>query len=356
MRLFGASLLKNMLNIVYFSGLSQLLKPMAQGDGIIFMLHHILPNAAQDNTKFRPNGLLEITPDFLEQVIVYLQTNDYEIISIDEAQRRMNNRTAKAKKPYIVFTIDDGYLDNLEHAYPIFKKYNCPFTIYVTTDLCDHKLFMWWRALDAVIRDNVAVEFSEFGIKINKPTNNVEQKYAAYNEIYWQLRDMGEVEKRQAVMALAKKYGFDPIEETKSVAMSWQQLKQLDQDDLVTIGAHTISHSAIAKLSDADAKIEIEQSRKIIHDKTGITCEHFCYPYGSAAEANMREFKMTEQAGYKTAVTTQKGMLYAEHKAHLYALPRVSLNGDFQHIRYVKTYISGLPFMLWNRFRKIHKY
>lgn len=356
MRLFGASLLKNMLDLVYFTGLSRLFNPIVQGDGIIFMLHHILPNAMQDKAKFRPNGLLEITPEFLEQVIIYLQANDYEIISLDEAAERLNNRTAKGKKPYIIFTIDDGYLDNLEHAYPIFKKYNCPFTIYVATDLCDHRLFMWWRALDAVIRDNLAVEFNVFGIKIDKPTRNVEEKYATYNEIYWQLRDMGEVEKREAVLALAQKYNFDPIEETKSVAMSWQQVKQLDQDELVTIGAHTISHSAIAKLSDADAKTEIEHSRQIIHDKTGILCEHFCYPYGSPAEANLREFKFAQQADYKTAVTTQKGMLYAGHKAHLYALPRVSLNGDFQHIRYVKIYISGLPFMLWNRFKKIHKY
>uniref|UniRef100_A0A2A4Z931 Chitooligosaccharide deacetylase n=1 Tax=OCS116 cluster bacterium TaxID=2030921 RepID=A0A2A4Z931_9PROT len=356
MRLFGASLLKNMLNFVYFSGLSTALKPVMQGDGIIFMLHHILPDAVQDESKFRPNGLLEVTPDFLEQVILYLQANDYEIISLDEMQSRLESGVAKPKKPYIIFTIDDGYLDNLEHAYPVFKKHNCPFTIYVATDLCDHKLFMWWRALDAVIRDNPSVEFDAFGIKINKPTGNVSEKYAAYNEIYWQLRDMGEVEKRQAVLALAKKYKFDPIEETKLVAMSWVQLKQLEQDELVTIGAHTISHSAIAKLSDADAKIEIEQSRAIIRDKTGIECAHFCYPYGSAAEANLREFKLTEQAGYKTAVTTQKGMLYAGHKAHLHALPRVSLNGDYQHIRYVKTYLSGLPFMLWNRFRKIHKY
>lgn len=345
-----------MLDFVYFTGLSQALKPITQGEGIIFMLHHILPDATPSDVKFKPNGLLEITPSFLEQVIVYLQQNNYDIISFDEAQKRLKNGTGKNKRPYIVFTIDDGYLDNLEHAYPVFKKYNCPFTIYVATDLCDHKLFMWWRALDAVIKNNSNVEFAKFGIEINKSIKSVEEKYAAYNEIYWQLRDMGEDEKRQAVLALAHKYNFDPIAETKLVAMSWQQLKQLEQDELVTIGAHTISHSALAKLSDKDAQFEIEQSRAIIAKNTDIDCQHFCYPYGSADEANLREFKLTEKAGYKTAVTTQKGMLYKGHKQHLFALPRVSLNGNFQHIRYVKTYLSGLPFMLWNRFRKIHKY
>lgn len=345
-----------MLDLCYYSGFSHLAKPFVQGDGIIFMLHHILPTAAQDDSKFRPNGLLEITPKFLEEVIVYLRANEYEIVSLSEAQQRISAGVAIGKKPFVVFTIDDGYLDNLEHAYPVFKKYNCPFTIYVATDLSDHKLFMWWRALDAVIKNNNRVEYNKFGIEINKPTTNVAEKYAAYNEIYWQLRDMGEDQKREAVMGLAQKYNFDPIEETKSVAMSWQQIREIEQDELVTIGAHTISHSALAKLTDADAKTEIEQSAAIIKAQTGIECMHFCYPYGSAAEANLREFKLTEEAGYKSAVTTQKGMIYANHKDHMFALPRVSLNGDYQNIRYVKTYISGLPFMLWNRFHKIHQY
>lgn len=356
MRLFGASLLRNMLDFVYFTGLSTVSKPVTQGEGIIFMLHHILPNAVQDETKFRPNGLLEITPEFLDETIQYFRDHDYEIISLGEMNERLENGDLARKKPYVVFTIDDGYLDNLEHAFPVFKKHNCPFAIYVTTDLCDQKLFMWWRALDAVIRDNDHVAFDECNIYIDQETKSVEQKYLAYNHVYWQLRDMEENEKRESVAALALKYDHDSLDETRKVAMSWEQLKRLEQDELVTIGAHTISHSAIAKLTDEQAVMEIEQSREIIKAHTGIECKHFCYPYGSPAEANKREFKLAKKAGYKTAVTTQKGMLYPQHKEYLHALPRVSLNGEYQNIRYVKTYVSGLPFMLWNKFKKIHQY
>jgi hypothetical protein len=31
----------------------------------------------------------------------------------------------------------------------------------------------------------------------------------------------------------------------------------------------------------------------------------------------------------------------------------VSLNGDYQALRYVDLYLSGAPFALWNRFRRI---
>jgi hypothetical protein len=56
--------------------------------------------------------------------------------------------------------------------------------------------------------------------------------------------------------------------------------------------------------------------------------------------------------GLETAVTTQKGLLYPEHAQELTALPRLSLNGDFQDIRYVKALLSGMPFALMNTLKR----
>jgi peptidoglycan/xylan/chitin deacetylase (PgdA/CDA1 family) len=90
-----------------------------------------------------------------------------------------------------------------------------------------------------------------------------------------------------------------------------------------------------------------------IEKELGRPCRHFSYPYGDPGSAGEREFRIAEELEIETAVTTQKGLLYAEHAGQLTALPRLSLNGDFQDMRYVKALLSGLPFALMNTLQRL---
>ena len=56
-------------------------------------------------------------------------------MSLDKAQRRLVEQDFERK--FVCFTLDDGYLDNYLNAYPVFKKYGAPFTVYVNTGMPD---------------------------------------------------------------------------------------------------------------------------------------------------------------------------------------------------------------------------
>ena len=86
----------------------------------------------------------------------------------------------------------------------------------------------------------------------------------------------------------------------------------------------------------------------------GRKVEHFCYPVGDATAAGPTEFAIARELGFKSAVTTRPGVLFPEHRDHLWALPRISLNGEFQRMRYVRVLTSGAATAVWNCFRRVN--
>ena len=65
------------------------------------------------------------------------------------------------------------------------------------------------------------------------------------------------------------------------------------------------------------------------------------------------DFELIRQAGFEAAVTTRRGLIFSQHAHHLTALPRVTLNGNFQKLRYVDVLMSGSAFALWNGFKRV---
>ena len=79
---------------------------------------------------------------------------------------------------------------------------------------------------------------------------------------------------------------------------------------------------------------------------------HLAYPYGDRlAAAGVKSRWRT--AGFNTAVTTRPGMMFAENAEYLTALPRVSLNGNYQDERILPVLTSGAATAMWNGFRRV---
>ncbi|HZP08925.1 polysaccharide deacetylase family protein [Methyloceanibacter sp.] len=343
------AMMKAAMSGLYHTGAHRLLAPYTQGVGLIFTLHQVHPEPAEPKA-FAPNRILEVTPGFLDAVIDQVQEAGLDIVSLDEAVRRLREEDPRR---FVSFTFDDGYRDNLEYAYPLFRKRSLPLTLYVPTDYPDGKGELWWIALEEIVARAEEIELCRDGALWTLPTATMPEKYRAYNEIYWWLRRIDEATQRQVVRALAERYDVDMGADCRRLIMGWDEIRQLAEDPLVTIGAHTKSHFAIAKLPPARALDEMTGSASRIERELGVRPLHFAFPYGDPGSAGPRDFALAREAGFKTAVTTRKGMLFPAHRPHLAALPRVSLNGEYQSLSYTALYLSGAPFALWNRFRQV---
>jgi len=343
----STTLLKAALAAVHYSGAESFLGPLTKGVGVIFMLHQVRP---EPPLAFEPNRILKVTPDFLEAVVGTMLESRFDVISLDEVPSRLR---AEGERPFACFTFDDGYRDNRDYAYPIFKRHRLPFAIYVPTEFADGHGDLWWLTLERVLRAAPHITLAMNGEGRHFSLKTAAQKERAYRQIYWWLRSIPEELARGAVAELAAAHNIDHRATQDGLIMSWDELREMAKDPLVTIGAHTKSHLALGKLSEAEARAEMAESIARIECELKHPCRHFSYPYGCANSAGPREFRIAKELGVLTAVTTQKGLLYPEHAEALTALPRLSLNGDFQDIRYVKALLSGVPFAVMNTLQRL---
>jgi hypothetical protein len=182
----------------------------------------------------------------------------------------------------------------------------------------------------------------------------VAEKRALFDELYWWLRARPtEKELRNVVRNLAACYHVDIAAFCDELCMTWQEIAELAADPLVTIGAHTVTHPMLAKLERGAVRSEMDLGRSIIEASLGVRSAHMSYPVGDRTSAGAREFMIAAELGFKTGVTTRPGVLFPEHGGHLLALPRISLNGEFQRLRYVRVLLSGSATAMWNGFRRL---
>lgn len=112
------------------------------------------------------------------------------------------------------------------------------------------------------------------------------------------------------VYPLLKKYGYPAVfsvythnmgKNTGRSHVTWEQLKEMAADPLVTIASHSVNHPRdLRALSDAQLQMEVTKSKQILEAQLGIPIRYFTYPEGKYDE---RVAKAVQEAGYQAALT-----------------------------------------------------
>lgn len=320
----------------------------AQGAGVILTLHHVRPPAARG---FAPNALLDITPGFLDAALGLIRAEGYDIVSLNEALLRLQRPTTG--RFFVALTFDDGYRDNVEHAWPILAKHEAPWTLFVTPGFADRTARLWWLELEEAIRASSRLELALPDGRFAARTETDAEKRRAFDGLYWRLRKGPEDVLLSVIGDLGSRAGIDPASLVERECLPWDTLRALSGAPGVTIGAHTLTHPMLAKHDAGTARREIVESKARLEAELAMPILHFAYPVGDPGSAGPREFALAREAGFVSALTTRPGHLVPEHLQHLHALPRVSLNGLHQNPEALRALLSGLPFWLRNRGRSL---
>ncbi|HWI50512.1 MAG TPA: polysaccharide deacetylase family protein [Symbiobacteriaceae bacterium] len=102
--------------------------------------------------------------------------------------------------------------------------------------------------------------------------------------------------------------------------MTWDQVREAARQG-TELGAHTINHPSLELLTGSRLVNEIAGSREALERETGRKIEFFCYPAGKWNEETLR---VTREAGYLGAVTTQFGLAAADQDPYRWQRLRIN--------------------------------
>jgi peptidoglycan/xylan/chitin deacetylase (PgdA/CDA1 family) len=260
----------------------------------------------------------------LREHLTYLKKN-YNILRLDEIAERMRNGTPVPPRSAVV-TIDDGYRDAYEIAFPIFSEMEIPATLFVVTDFVDRNSWIWtdmarFLMLNAGDGD-LAVEIG--GKVINADLNGRSSRIKTAGKINSELKKLSPA-KRDAILAdIAAGLGviIPDLPPAKFGPIDWEQAAEMDAG-CISIGSHTVSHPILTHVTDEHLAEELSVSRQALAERLGHDVLSFCYPNG---DASSREFSAADSAGYSIAVTTE--LRLSNSNDNRVALPRIDAESE----------------------------
>jgi peptidoglycan/xylan/chitin deacetylase (PgdA/CDA1 family) len=249
---------------------------------------------------------------FDEQIAFLART--YEIVPLELFVRCIRERTPWPRRALAV-TIDDGYRDAHEHAFPIFKKYRIPATIFLTAGCIENQQMLWWdRIHRGVLRCRRWPEPSELPSSIYPAplrqawsgwnASNFDGRRRISGELVSWLKKAPDEVRLAALNDLAARLGEPAdVDRDDDALLSWAEIREM-ADSSISFGAHTLSHPSLDGLDIKCLWTELAGSKSLIEARLRRPVHLFAYPGGSGVTRDAVRRALLD-AGFLGAVTNR---------------------------------------------------
>jgi peptidoglycan/xylan/chitin deacetylase (PgdA/CDA1 family) len=195
----------------------------------------------------------------------------------------------------VVITFDDGYASLLELALPVLERYRLPAAVFVCTGPVERGQSFWF---DAVAR---------------RDGEDAVREARAADPDAW---------RRVATAAVQA-----DVTCATHRPLRTEELSRLADSSLVTIGAHTVDHPTLARLSEAEARIQVAESRAWLERIVHRPVTAFAYPYGlPTQDYSSGTVDVVRDLGFRLGFTTVPG--FAAGDVAALEVPRFMMLGS----------------------------
>jgi len=205
-------------------------------------------------------------------------------------------------KNAVVITVDDGYRDFYQIAYPLLRHYQVPATFFVTTGFVNRETWLWpdqvaWLLMHRA--ENLGHQrIACLDLDFNRPWGQLWQ--ALINRLLM----VQNTERLAGLVELERLCGVPLPKEAPEEysASSWTELQEM-QENGIEIGGHTYSHPSLGQMGSEEVAQELELTNKLLNVHLGHSPRSFCYPNGSPKDYSEGIKSQVSQFGFTAAVT-----------------------------------------------------
>jgi len=273
-------------------GLYQLARVLTSGQPRILMYHRFAEQSV--------NG--KASKESFRKQVAHIARN-YHPMTLEN----LCNLFESGKEPprnTIVISVDDGYRDFYDIAWPVLQEYSVPATLFATTGFISGDLWLWpdkisWL-LERAKRNNSAFSWGSFRIEKNALLEDSGEIWKRLIEFLLSLPDG---EKHQVIASLAATWDLEiPTDAPDEYqACTWDQLREMQKSG-IEVGGHTVTHPTLGQVSYGQAGREIRECYIQLEEGLGQAPCSFCYPNGMPEDFSSSLMRQVEEGGFRCAV------------------------------------------------------
>lgn len=225
----------------------------------------------------------------------------------------------------VVLTFDDGYLDNLQVAFPILDEYQLPATLFLPTRYIDDCENQWIDRLYCSFKTRTTNHFTI-------DAEHMSARYAgtytlsnqlncrrAYAELSAYLLGATCDDREEVLTSIARQ--LKPSARELKLTMGWEDVNRaIAQFRGIEVGSHGEAHLNLSECTEDVVRQELLNSKRRIEAMTGKSVRFFSFPYN---RVSAMAIAMLEPLGYDAAVASASAMVRVEDTTCKYHLPRL---------------------------------
>lgn len=293
--------------------------------------------------------LLSVSPSHFAEHLAVLRKHTRPM-SLRQLVRGLHD--GKVPRRAVVITMDDGYFDNLVYAKPLLEQYDTPATVFVTPASCpDAADEFWWDALEKILlrprslpqnlrlliggvphewRLGSAAEYGPddhtrhcfWNYGMDDPT----PRHAIFRSIHQLLKPLNQDERGRILRDLTAWASAETTVRSNYRALSGAETIRLAEGGLVEVGAHTMTHPVLSRLTLAEQRQEIRQSKAYLEGLAGQKVTSFAYPHGLHADYSQETIALVRESGFECACVATPGRVRCGVDVH--QLPRFVIRDE----------------------------